>query len=114
GAGFGKVSSRASEGDAGGVASLCPSNLNSPARFRFVTATSKCARRRLRSIAATLAGTIADRRPRMDISPRANRFGTQIIGHSNLNMERRTSNVQYRMGSWISNLRFQIAKIEQA
>jgi hypothetical protein len=45
---------------------------------------------------------------------RANLFGTQIIGHSSLNIERRTSNVQYRIGSWTSNLKFQIAKIEQA
>jgi hypothetical protein len=28
--------------------------------------------------------------------------------------EHGTSNVQYRMGSWTSNLKFQIAKIEQA
>jgi hypothetical protein len=51
---------------------------------------------------------------RLELEERANLFGTQIIGHSSLNIECRRSNVQYRMGSWTSNLRFQIAKIEQA
>ena len=50
----------------------------------------------------------------LKLEQRANFFGTQIIGHSSLNTERRTSNVQYRIGSWTSNLKFQIAKIEQA
>jgi hypothetical protein len=50
----------------------------------------------------------------LELEQRANLFGTQIIGHSSLNIERRTSNVQYRIGSWTSNLKFQIAKIEQA
>jgi len=49
-----------------------------------------------------------------ELEQRANLFGTHIIGHSSLNIERRTSNVQYRIGSWTSNLKFQIAKIEQA
>ena len=51
---------------------------------------------------------------RLQLEQRANLFGTQIIGHSSLNIKRRTSNVQYRIGSWTSNLKFQIAKIEQA
>src|SRR5437016_13390588 len=50
----------------------------------------------------------------LELEQRANLFGTQIIGPSSLNMERRTSNVQYRIGSWTSNLKFQTAKIEQA
>jgi hypothetical protein len=52
--------------------------------------------------------------PLAELEQRANLFGTQIIGHSNLKIERRTSNVQYRIGSWTSNLKFQIVKIEQA
>jgi hypothetical protein len=44
----------------------------------------------------------------------ANLCGAQIIGHSSLNIERRTSNVQHRMGSWTSNLKLQIARIGQA
>src|SRR5206468_8185948 len=51
---------------------------------------------------------------RLELKQRANLFCTQIIGHSSLNLEPRTSNVQYRIGSWTSNLKFQIAKIEQA
>jgi hypothetical protein len=35
----------------------------------------------------------------LELEQRANLFGTQIIGHSNLNMERRTSNVQLRRDS---------------
>jgi hypothetical protein len=50
----------------------------------------------------------------LELEQRANLFGTQIIGHSSLKIERRTSNVQYRIGSWTSNLKFQIVKIEQA
>jgi hypothetical protein len=50
----------------------------------------------------------------LELEQGANLFGTQIIGHSSLNMERRTSNVQYRIGSWTSNLKFQITKSEQA
>jgi hypothetical protein len=50
---------------------------------------------------------------RLEFEQRANLFDTQIIGHSRLNMERRPSNVQYPIGSWASNLKFQIVKIEQ-
>ena len=50
---------------------------------------------------------------RLELEQRANLFGTQIMGHSSLNMEPPTSNVQYRIGSWTSNLKFQI-KIERA
>ena len=35
---------------------------------------------------------------RLELEHRANLFGTQIIGHSSLNMERRTPNVQYPIG----------------
>jgi len=71
---------------------------------------------------AGLNSLVADKRDtyepasgvRLELEQRANLFGTQIIGHSSLNMERRTSSFQYRMGSWTSNLKFQIAKIEQA
>jgi hypothetical protein len=35
---------------------------------------------------------------RLELEQRANLFGTQIIGHSSLNMEPPTSNVQYRIG----------------
>jgi hypothetical protein len=50
----------------------------------------------------------------LELEQGANLFGTQIIGQWSLNMERQTSNVHYRMGSWTSNLTIQIAKIEQA
>ena len=57
---------------------------------------------------------ITARGMRLQLEQRANLFGTQIIGHSSLNIKRRTSNVQYRIGSWTSNLKFQIAKIGRA
>src|SRR4051812_14797503 len=58
----------------------------------------------------------------LELQQHANAFGRQIIGHSNLNIERQTSNVQFRkdsrssigIGAWTSNLKFQKAKIEQA
>src|SRR5439155_27315246 len=53
-AGFGKVSSRASAGDAGSFTSLRPSSVNRLARFAFATAIAKSAQRRLRSITPTL------------------------------------------------------------
>ncbi len=49
--GFGKVSSRASAGEAGNLTSLRPRSVSRPARFVFATAISRFARRRLRSIA---------------------------------------------------------------
>jgi hypothetical protein len=69
-----------------------------------------------------------DRPPRLDISPPAldiADFDVDFLYDGpfcaraeepapSFEFEHGTSNVQYRMGSWTSNLKFQIAKIEQA
>jgi hypothetical protein len=53
------------------------------------------------------------RRQRFDIAD-FDQSTFSMPGHLSLNIKRRTSNVQYRIGSWTSNLKFLTAKIEQA